>query len=113
MVDYKDGSVVVRAKWTVDIGLDSQVVEHLTSDARVPCSIHGPALYFHLYFFVRVHSSHTLVHIFYMKSTFEKESRKKRMRNGKRTRGRGLKLCIMVMICINIQYIDCNSMKEF
>ena len=50
--------MVVRAKWTVDISLDSSVVEHLTSDAGDPGSIPGPAIYFHLYFFVFVHSSH-------------------------------------------------------
>ena len=50
--------VVVRARWTVYIGLDSSVVEHLNSDAGVPSLIPGPAIYFHLYFFVFVHSSH-------------------------------------------------------
>ena len=50
--------MVVRARWTVDIGLDSLVVERLTSDAGVPGSIPGPAIYFHLYFIVFVHSSH-------------------------------------------------------
>ena len=38
-------NVVVRAKWTMDIGLDSSVVEHLNSDAGVPGSIPGPAIY--------------------------------------------------------------------
>ena len=50
--------VVVWARWTMDIGLDSSVVEHLTSNARVLGSIPGLAIYFHLYFFVFVHSSH-------------------------------------------------------
>lgn len=42
----------------MDIGLDSSVVEHLTSNAGVPCSISGPSvgLYFHLYFFAYVHA---------------------------------------------------------
>ena len=48
----------VRARWTVDIGLDSSVVEHLTIDAGVPGSIPGPAIFFQMYFFVLVHSSH-------------------------------------------------------
>ena len=50
--------VVVWARWTMDIGLDSSVVEHLTSNAGVLGLIPGPAIYFHLYFFVFVHSSH-------------------------------------------------------
>ena len=50
--------MVVRARWTVDIGLDDSVVEHLTSDAGVPGSILSPARYCHFYFFVFVHSSH-------------------------------------------------------
>ena len=33
-------NVVVRATWTVNIGLDSSVVEHMTSDAGVLSSIH-------------------------------------------------------------------------
>ena len=51
-------NVVVLARWTVNIGQDSSVVEHLTSDAEVRGSIPGPAIYFHLFFFVLVHSSH-------------------------------------------------------
>ena len=36
--------MLVQAIWTVDIGLDSSVVEHLTSDAGVTGSIPaGPA----------------------------------------------------------------------
>ena len=55
--------MVVRARWTMGISLDSSAVEHLTSDALgVPGSIPGPAVYFHLYFFVYffvfIHSSH-------------------------------------------------------
>ena len=45
----------------MDIGLDSSVVEHLTSDAGVPGSIPSPAIYFHLYFLVFFHSS--LLHL--------------------------------------------------
>ena len=37
--------MVVRARRTVDIGLDSSGVDHLTSDAGVPGSIPGPAIY--------------------------------------------------------------------
>ena len=48
--------MVVWAWWFVNIGLDSSVVEHLTSDAGVLVSIPGPAIYFHLYFYV--HLSH-------------------------------------------------------
>ena len=48
---------VIRARWTLDISLDSSVVEHLTSDAGVLGSIPGPAIYIHLYFLVYVHSS--------------------------------------------------------
>ena len=44
--------MVVRARWTVDIGLDSSVVEHLNSDAGVPCSNPCPTIY--------VHSSHSI-----------------------------------------------------
>ena len=52
-------NVVVRDRWTVNIGLDSLVVEHLTSDAAaVQGSNPVPAIYFYLYFFVFVHSSH-------------------------------------------------------
>ena len=51
--------MVVRARWTVDIGLDRSLVEHLTSDAVVPGSIPDPAIYFHLYLFVYVHSYHS------------------------------------------------------
>ena len=47
---------VIRARWTLDISLDSSVAEHLTSDAGVLGSIPGPAIYIHLYFFVYVHS---------------------------------------------------------
>ena len=50
--------MVVRARWAVDIGLDSSVVEHLTSNAGFPGSIPGPAKYFHLYFFIYVNSPH-------------------------------------------------------
>ena len=50
--------VVVQDRWTMDIGLGSPVVQHLTSDARAPGSIPSPAIYFNLYFFVYVHSSH-------------------------------------------------------
>ena len=42
----------------MDISLDSSVEEHLTSDVWVTGLIPGPAIYFHLYFFVFVHSSH-------------------------------------------------------
>ena len=42
----------------MDIGLDISVVEHMTSDARVLGSIPRPAIYYHLYLFVYVHSSH-------------------------------------------------------
>ena len=38
--NYAD--VVVRARWTVDISLDSPAVELLTSDAEVPGLIPGP-----------------------------------------------------------------------
>ena len=41
---------VILARWNLDISLDSSVVEHLTSDARVLGSIPGPAIYIHLYF---------------------------------------------------------------
>ena len=44
--------VVVWPRWTMDIVLDSAVVEHRTSDAGVLGSIPGPAIYFHMYFFV-------------------------------------------------------------
>ena len=54
----REMNVVVMARWTVNIGLDSLVVEHLTSDAaEVPGSNPGPAIYFYLYFFVFVHFS--------------------------------------------------------
>ena len=43
--------MVVGTRWTVDIGVNSLAVEHLTSDAGVPGSIPGPVTYFHLYFF--------------------------------------------------------------
>ena len=49
--------VVVSPRWTMDISLDSSVVEHLTSDARVLGSILRPAIYYHLYLFVYVHST--------------------------------------------------------
>ena len=48
--------MVVRVRWTVDIGLDISVIEHLTSDAGVPGSIPDPAIHFQLYFFEFVHS---------------------------------------------------------
>ena len=54
----RERNVVVRARWTGDIGLDSSVVEHLNSDSGVPVSIPCPAKYSHLYFFVFVHTSH-------------------------------------------------------
>ena len=38
--------VVARATWTVDISLDSSVVEHLTSNAGFLGPIPGPAIYF-------------------------------------------------------------------
>ena len=44
--------MVVCARWTMDIGLDISVVEHMTSDARVLGSIPRPAIYYHLYLFV-------------------------------------------------------------
>ena len=44
--------VVVQVRWTVDIGLDSSVLEHLTSDAGVPSSIPSPAIFFYLYYTV-------------------------------------------------------------
>lgn len=44
--------MAVWARWTMDIVLDSAVVEHRTSDAGVLGSIPGPAIYFHMYFFV-------------------------------------------------------------
>ena len=37
--------MVVWARWTVDIRLDSSVVEHLTSNAGVPGSMPGPAIF--------------------------------------------------------------------
>ena len=46
--------VVVRDTWTVDIGLDSSVVEHLTSDAGVQGLIPDHAIYFHLCFSVYI-----------------------------------------------------------
>ena len=57
---------MVGARWTMDIGLDSSMVEHLTSDAGVSDSIPSPAIYLyppqtklsHFYFSVFVHSSH-------------------------------------------------------
>ena len=49
--------MVVRARWTVDIGLDSSVVEHLTSEG-VPGSTPGPAIHYPLYVFVYVNSFH-------------------------------------------------------
>ena len=48
--------MVIWARWAVDISLDSSVVEHLTSVAGALGSIPGPAIYFHLYFFVCVRS---------------------------------------------------------
>ena len=45
--------VVVRARWTVDIGFNRSVVEHLISEG-VPGSTSGPAIHFHLYAFVYV-----------------------------------------------------------
>ena len=56
--------LVVWARWTVDIDLESSVEEHLTSDAAFPSSILGPAIYFHSYFSVFVHSSHPQLHLF-------------------------------------------------
>ena len=44
--------VVVPVRWTVDIGLESSVLEHLTSDAGVPSSIPSPAIFFYLYYTV-------------------------------------------------------------
>ena len=44
--------VVVQARWNVDIGMDSSVVEHTTSDAGVPGSISGPSISFHLCFYI-------------------------------------------------------------
>lgn len=38
--------IVVGAKWTVDIGLNSSVVDLLTRVAGVPGSIPGPAICF-------------------------------------------------------------------
>ena len=45
-------NVVVRTRWTVDIGVDSLAVEHLTSDAGVPASISGTAINFHFCVFL-------------------------------------------------------------
>ena len=42
----------------MDIGLDSSMEEHLTSDSGILGSIPGLAIYFHLYFFVYINSSH-------------------------------------------------------
>ena len=52
MTSKNYANVVVRARWTVDISLDSSVVELLTSDAGVPVRfpVHK--------FFVFIHSSH-------------------------------------------------------
>ena len=50
--------MVVGTRRTVDIGVNSLAVEHLTRDAGVPGLIPGPVTHFHLYFFVFVHSSH-------------------------------------------------------
>ena len=55
--------LVVQAKWTAYIDLDSSVVDHLNSDAGVPGLIPGPAINFHLYFFVYIHSSHPYYNI--------------------------------------------------
>lgn len=40
-------NVVVPARWTVDYSLGCSMVEHLTSDARVPGSIPAPAICIH------------------------------------------------------------------
>ena len=45
----RKGYVIILARWTVVIGLDSSVVEHLTCDAGVPGSIPCPAIYFYLH----------------------------------------------------------------
>ena len=65
--------MVVRARWTVDIGLDSSVVEHLTSDEGLPGSIPGPATYVHLYFFVHLFIPPIPTTIFFI---FPRESQK-------------------------------------
>ena len=62
--------MVVRARWS---GLDSSVVEHLTSDAGLPGSIPGPATYFHLYFFVFVHSSYPYYNLFHFPAGVPKD----------------------------------------
>ena len=51
--------MVVRARWTVDIGLDGSVVEHLTSDAGDPGWIPGPVIFFNLDYSIHVPSSHS------------------------------------------------------
>ena len=45
--------MVVRARWTLDINLDSSVVEHLNSDAWVPGSIPSPFASLHREFSIR------------------------------------------------------------
>lgn len=42
-------NVVVCAIWTVEIGMDRSVLEHLTSNAGFLGLILGPAICFHLY----------------------------------------------------------------
>lgn len=49
--------MVVRARGTVDISLDSSVVEHLTSSAEVLGSIPGPAIHYRLCFFLSLYMS--------------------------------------------------------
>ena len=46
--------VVLLNRWTVDIGLDSSIVEQLTSDAGVQGLIPDHAIYFHLCFSVYI-----------------------------------------------------------